>query len=141
MEIFFMRPERRSEISDLAMSMNAPKPVLTGESTKATGIAEKGKSSNSQQEDTVAALTESFKAMTLPLTTAISKLAAAATKPPERPADGPRGTRLDPALDRRSGARYGQQGRPLICYMCGEEGHTMNRCEHTIIIIHIARAI
>jgi len=131
MASFFMRPEKRSEISNLAVAMNEPKPVLTGESAKVNDSGEKAKMRKDQQEDTVAALTESFKALTLPLTAAISELKSAATNPRERPTGGSQGTRLDPALDRRPGARYGRDGRPMICYMCGEEGHTLNRCDHT----------
>ena len=128
---FFMRPEKQSEISNLAVAMNEPKPVLAGEAAKGAESGEKGKMQKDQQDNTVAALTESFKALTLPLTAAISELKSAATNPRERPTGGFQGTRLDPALDRRPGARYGRDGRPMICYMCGEEGHTLNRCEHT----------
>jgi hypothetical protein len=138
MESFFMRPERRSEISSLASSMNEPKPAMGRESAKGVNSSGGAKLQQDAQVDTVTALAKSFEALTLPLTTAISKLEAAATRPSERPPNGPQGARLDPALDRRParGGGYGQYGqqrerRPLICYMCGDEGHTLNQCEHT----------
>jgi hypothetical protein len=129
MESFFMRPERQSEISNLAVSMNEPKPALTGDLARVTGTAEKDKSQKDQQEDVMDKLTKSLSTLTLPLTAAISKLEAAATKPPEKTAEGFRGARLDPALDRRYGQR--QPWSTLTCYMCGHQGHTLNRCDHT----------
>ena len=58
--------------------------------------------------NTIAILTKSFEVLVLLLTSAINYLATAAIKPCEELSDVPQGIRLDPALDRRSGNRYGQ---------------------------------
>jgi hypothetical protein len=134
MEGFFMHPERRTEITDLATTLNEPKLALGGEPTKDAESSRRDKAQKDTQVDTVAALTKSFEALALPLTSAINHLATAATKPSEKLSDVPQGTRLDPALDRRSGNRYGQYrdgGRRWTCFMCEEEGHTLPRCPHT----------
>jgi hypothetical protein len=134
MEGFFMHPERRTEITELATTLNEPKLALGGEPAKDADSNKRDKAQKDTQVDTVVALTKSFEALALPLTSAINHLATAASKPCETPSDVPQGTRLDPALDRRSGNRYGQYrdgGRRWTCYMCEEEGHTLPRCPHT----------
>jgi hypothetical protein len=140
-ENFFVRPERQSEISNLASAMNEPKTSLSADQSKPSDNAEKGKKKGDHVEDVVDALTKSFGALTLPLTAAINKLEAATTKASEKPMEtpgAPRFTRFDrppfdPAYDRfpRTNARTGRDGYTWTCYMCGKQGHTLNRCEHT----------
>jgi hypothetical protein len=130
-ENFFVRPERQTEMSNLASSLNEVIPSQTRAPAKAPDAADKTGQKGKQQEDAVDMLTKSLSALTLPLTAAISELKAAATKAPERPAETSGGSRLDPAFDRRPGPRYGQPGRSFNCFMCNEEGHPMWKCAPT----------
>jgi len=123
-EHFFVRPERQTEISDLASSLNDVKPPVTGVQPKPSNTTEK---KEREKEDAVDIITKSLSALTLPLTAAVSKMEAAAatmtasTRPIDKPNAG-----FDPALDRRQR----QPPQPLICYFCEEPGHTRPRCPH-----------
>jgi hypothetical protein len=121
MEHFAVRPERQTEISDLAASLNEAKPPVTGTQLKPSDTTERN---GRQKEDAVDIITKSLSALTLPLTAAVSRMEAAATmmtsaRPMDRPESG-----LDPALDRRQRQPF----RPLTCYFCEEPGHVKPRC-------------
>lgn len=123
MEHFFVRPERQTEIADLASSLNEVKPHATGAQLQLSNTAEK---KDRQKDDAVDIITKSLSALTLPLTAAVSKMEAAvttmsSTRPIDNPVSG-----LDPALDRRQP----QPSQPFICYFCEEPGHIRSRCPH-----------
>jgi hypothetical protein len=98
MEHFFDRPERQTEISDLASSLNEVRPPVTGTQLKLSDTTERN---DRHKEDAVDIITKSLSALTLSLTAAVSKMEAAATmmtsaRPMDKPDSG-----LDPALDKR----------------------------------------
>jgi hypothetical protein len=139
MEGFFLYPEKRTEITELATTMNEPKLALGGEPVKNVDTSKGDKGQKDVQVDAVATLTKSFEALTLSLTSGFNQLATATTKPGERPPDSPQGFGLDPALDRNQGGngyRQQQGRRSIICFMCGEDGHILPRCPHTARLIN-----
>ena len=119
MEQFVLAPERQTDISSLAESLNFVKqPTAESQVRFSTTAEEKNK------EDTIKLITKGFNALTLPLTAAINKLeAASATKPP---ASQQALTGLNPALE---GNRQGRPaGSSFIYYTCEKPGHTKPYC-------------
>ena len=123
MEHFFVQPERQTELSDLASSLNEVKLPVTETQKKPSDTKER---KDKQKEDAVDVITKSLSALTLPLTAAVSKMEAAATMMSStRPNDKP-GSGLDPAL----GKRPGQPWRSFTCFFCDEPGHVKTKCPH-----------
>jgi predicted aspartyl protease len=122
-ERYRVRPERQTEISDLASSLNESKPPATGIQGKLSNTTER---KDRQKEDAVDMITKSLSALTLPLTAAVDKMEAAVTMMSSmKPIDTP-GPGLDPALDKRQGRPF----RSFTCFFCEEPGHVKPKCPH-----------
>jgi hypothetical protein len=74
LEHFVVQPERQTNLSNLAESLNKVKPAPKADQAHALSSAEK---KDRQQEDVVEMLTKSMGALTLPITTAVSRMETA----------------------------------------------------------------
>jgi hypothetical protein len=123
MKYLLARPERRTQLSDLASSLDEVKPSVTEAQLKLSDTTER---KDRQKEDAVDIVTKSLSALILSLTAAVTRMEAAATmmtsaRPMDKPDSG-----LDPALDRRQGQSF----RPFTCFFCDEPGHVKPKCPH-----------
>jgi hypothetical protein len=116
MDYFVTQPERQTNISELAETLNENKPLNKDNQARGNG-----------KSDDVDILAERFKAMALPIATAAERFEAAAASmqavrpvPVNKPQTG-----LDPALEKKKPREDGGH-----CFCCGETTHYKPNCPY-----------